>query len=190
MKTMLLTAFALVFAVSTANAQQTFFRVRIDNVAEAFTYPSSGVFNTPEDSTNAGPLGPGAAYEFTFDAPPGASLSFATMFVPSNDLFFAPDENGIALWNPDGTQVNGDVTAQVLLWMPARRRTRSPASGRTRSCGKRIQTRDRTTPTRPSVWSTTPLPTRRSQMLSRSPSRPSATPDSRRASRMFRPGPR
>ena len=62
MKTMLLTAFALVFAVSTANAQQTFFKVRIDNVAEAFTYPSIGVFNTPEVATDPVPLGPGGAY--------------------------------------------------------------------------------------------------------------------------------
>ncbi len=83
MKTLLLTAFALVCLCATANAQQTFFRVRIDNVAEAFTYLSSGVFNTPEGATDPGPLGPGAAYEFTFDALPGTSLSFATMFVPS-----------------------------------------------------------------------------------------------------------
>ena len=116
MKTLLLTALALMFLCATANAQQTFFKVRIDNVAEAFTYPSSGVFNTPEGATDPAAIGPGGAYEFTFDAPPGASLSFATMFVPSNDLFFAPDENGVALWNPDGTQVSGDVTAQVLLW--------------------------------------------------------------------------
>ncbi len=129
MKTLLLTAFALICLCATANAQQTFFRVRIDNVAEAFTYPSSGVFNTPEDSTNAGPLGPGAAYEFTFDAPPGASLSFATMFVPSNDLFFAPDENGVALWNPDGTQVSGDVTAQVLLWDAGTEENEEPGVG-------------------------------------------------------------
>ncbi len=63
MKTLLLTAFALIFVVSTANAQQTFFKVRIDNVAEAFTYPSSGVFNTPEGATDPAAIGPGGVRE-------------------------------------------------------------------------------------------------------------------------------
>ena len=129
MKTLLLTALAVLCLSTTATAQQTFFKVRIDNVAEAFTLQSSGVFNTPVGATDPGPIGPGGAYEFSFDAAPGASLSFVTMFVPSNDLFFGPDENGIALWNPDGTQVTGDVTAQVQLWDAGSEANEEPGVG-------------------------------------------------------------
>jgi hypothetical protein len=77
---------------------------------------ASGVFNTPVGAAQPGPLLPGQAYEFTFETVPGNNLSFATMFVQSNDLFYAPDGAGIALFNGDGTPVNGDVTAQVFLW--------------------------------------------------------------------------
>jgi hypothetical protein len=38
------------------------------------------------------------------------------MFVQSNDLFYAPDGAGIALFNSDGAPVSGDVTGQVQLW--------------------------------------------------------------------------
>ena len=129
MKTILLTALALVCLSATATAQQTFFKVRIDNVADAFTFQSSGVFNTPVGATDPAPVGPGGAYEFTFDAAPGARLSFATMFIPSNDLFYGPDENGIALFNPDGTPVSGDVTAQVQLWDAGTEANEEPGVG-------------------------------------------------------------
>ena len=38
------------------------------------------------------------------------------MFVPSNDYFFAPDGDGIALFDADNMPINGDVTSQVQLW--------------------------------------------------------------------------
>jgi hypothetical protein len=90
--------------------------VRIDNVSPAFEFTASGAFNTPVGSAMPAPIGPGQAYEITFSAAPGALLSFVTMFVPSNDFFFAPDGNGIALFDANGTPISGDVTAQVLLW--------------------------------------------------------------------------
>lgn len=77
---------------------------------------ASGAFNTPVDATEPGPLPPGGAYEFSVVAVPGDMLSFATMFVQSNDIFYAPDGAGIALFNSDGTPVSGDVTGQVQLW--------------------------------------------------------------------------
>jgi hypothetical protein len=77
---------------------------------------ASGAFNTPVGATEPGPLPPGGAYEFTVVAVPGDMLSFATMFVQSNDLFYAPDGAGIALFNSDGTPVSGDVTSQIQLW--------------------------------------------------------------------------
>ena len=41
---------------------------------------------------------------------------FATMFVQSNDLFYAPSEDGIALWDDAGNRISGDVTDQIMLW--------------------------------------------------------------------------
>lgn len=92
------------------------FEVSIENVSAAYDFISSGVFDTPAGQGSPGPLLPGGVYEFSFDAGPGTYLSFATMMVQSNDFFFAPDGDGIALWNPDGSQVTGDVTEQIMLW--------------------------------------------------------------------------
>ena len=58
---------------------------------------------------------PGSSYTFTVDAVPGDMLSFGTMFVQSNDLFYAPSGNGIALFN-GSLGVSGDVTSQIMLW--------------------------------------------------------------------------
>jgi hypothetical protein len=77
---------------------------------------SSGVFNTPTGSSGPGPLFPGNKYEFTFTAEEDQWLSFATMFVQSNDLFYAVGgESGISLWN-NGVPLSGDVTSYLMLW--------------------------------------------------------------------------
>jgi hypothetical protein len=61
------------------------------------------------------PLSPGEEATFHVTAAEGEALSFATMFVPSNDLFFAPGKQGISLFG-DGPPVSGDVTDQLTLW--------------------------------------------------------------------------
>ena len=76
---------------------------------------NSGVFTTPVGADSPGPLTAGNAYEFSFIARPGDRLSFATMYVQSNDLFLAPGETGLALFI-DGQPISGDVTAQIELW--------------------------------------------------------------------------
>ncbi len=76
----------------------------------------SGVFNTPAGKGEPGPLMPGDAYDFTIEAGPGDRFTLVTMFVQSNDLFIAPDEQGIALFSADGQPVSGDVTAQLRIW--------------------------------------------------------------------------
>ena len=59
----------------------------------------AGVFNMPVGAHGPGPLLPGGAYEFEVTASPETPyLSFATMFVQSNDLFIGPDDMGIALF--------------------------------------------------------------------------------------------
>jgi hypothetical protein len=79
-------------------------------------HPNSGVFTTPVGADGPGPLTPDNAYEFTFVARPGDRLSFATMYVQSNDLFLAPGDTGIALFAADGLPISGDITDQIGLW--------------------------------------------------------------------------
>ncbi len=84
--------------------------------ALAAAFEVSGVFNTPVDADEPGPLFPGGRYSFQFEAEPGSSVSFATMFVQSNDLFYGPADAGIALFDDAGEPIAGDVTDQVSLW--------------------------------------------------------------------------
>jgi hypothetical protein len=76
----------------------------------------AGAFTTPVGADGPAPLPPSHAYEFTARAKPGDRLSLATMFVPSNDLFFAPDADGFPLFEHDGEAVSGDVTDWIDLW--------------------------------------------------------------------------
>ena len=77
----------------------------------------SGVFVSPFQDGNPGVLLPGeGAYEFTFTADRDAQyLSFATMLVEGNDLFFAPGDRGIKLFR-FGAPINGDITRRIMLW--------------------------------------------------------------------------
>lgn len=92
------------------------FIVTITNMAGIGRYKNSGVTQTPLDSDTNGYALPGDRFEFTVQAAPGYVLSFATMLAQSNDLFFAPDVAGVALYNADGSPVNGDITDLVGLW--------------------------------------------------------------------------
>jgi hypothetical protein len=75
-----------------------------------------GVFNTPLGAMAAGPIRPGDSYEYTLTATPGIKLFTTMMFGQSNDWFYAPDANGIALFDAKGNPVSGDVAAQMVLW--------------------------------------------------------------------------
>jgi hypothetical protein len=74
----------------------------------------TGIYNTkvvPSD----GPLFPGESYTFTFKANVGDYLSFASMLGKSNDLFFAPGDMGVGLFN-GYRPLSGDITDKVMLW--------------------------------------------------------------------------
>ena len=75
-----------------------------------------GFTDTPIGAKGPGDIGPGGAYEFKVTAKPGERLTIATMFAQSNDLFYAPREEGIALFDASGKPMAGDVTSQILLW--------------------------------------------------------------------------
>jgi hypothetical protein len=74
------------------------------------------IFNTPVGAMAAGPIRPGDSYEFTVTAAPGMKLFMTQMFGQSNDWFYAPGPNGIALFDAKGAAFSGDVTDQLYLW--------------------------------------------------------------------------
>jgi hypothetical protein len=79
--------------------------------------------------SDSGTAGPGESYEFSFVASPGTYLSFATMFVQSNDLFYAPDGVGIPLFDDDLTARRGDITDQISLWDAGTEINQAPGEG-------------------------------------------------------------
>ncbi len=85
------------------------FTVTIENIIESKDYFNSG-------TTSMAGVGPGGSTSFSFNAGKGHYLQFATMFVKSNDLFYAPSDNGIALYEANGTAITGNVTSQISLW--------------------------------------------------------------------------
>lgn len=94
---------------------------------------ASGVRSSGTFSNEGGALGPalepGSAATFTVTAFPGDRLSIATMFVQSNDLFYAPDGNGIALFGADGNASVQDLTSQLILWDAGTERNQEPGAG-------------------------------------------------------------
>ena len=75
-----------------------------------------GVFDKPLGMMAAGPIRPGDSYEFTVSAVPGMKFFMTQMFGQSNDWFYAPGSNGIALFDAKGAPVSGDITDQFYLW--------------------------------------------------------------------------
>ncbi len=104
------------------------FKVTIENVQIPKLYFASGIFNMPIGATAAGPATPGKAFTFSFNAGKGQRLSFVTMFGRSNDLFFAPDGKGIALYNGD-TPLSGDITSMIKLWDAGTEVNEAPGMG-------------------------------------------------------------
>lgn len=110
-------------------SETTRFQVQVENVSMAYEFTASGAFNTPVGADMPGPIGPGDAYEFSFSAAPGSRLSFATMFVHSNDLFYGPDAAGIALFDADGLPIEGDITSEIALWDAGTEMNQEPGLG-------------------------------------------------------------
>ena len=67
--------------------------------------------------------------EFEVKAKPGDHLSFATMFVQSNDKFYAPADGSVALFNAAGEPVSGDLTSLVQLYDAGTEKDELPGAG-------------------------------------------------------------
>ena len=115
------------------------FTVEIENVGAAAPVLKSGAFTTPVGASGPAPIMDGESYEITFTAGPneipnsGMKLSLATMFIQSNDLYYAFEPGGLSLFNNDGTPIgqNGavDVTGQVGLYDDGTEGDQTPGSG-------------------------------------------------------------
>lgn len=99
--------------------------ITIENVLDSKPLVETGTFL----GTGTPPvILPGQSTSFTFSAAKNQRLTFATMYGWSNDLFFAPDNPGIRLYNDDGSPVTGDVSDQIKLWDNGTRKNQAPGS--------------------------------------------------------------
>lgn len=76
---------------------------------------------------HAGMFAPGL--EFKVVAAPGDKLSVATMFVQSNDKFYAPANGAIDLFDANGRPISGDLTALVRLFDAGTEVDQQPGAG-------------------------------------------------------------
>ncbi|MBT1705637.1 spondin domain-containing protein [Fulvivirgaceae bacterium PWU20] len=109
----LFTALAMVSCNDDDDVKTQSATITIENVLDSKPLVESGTFkgsNTPPV------ILPGQSVSFSFSAAKNQYLTFATMYGWSNDLFFAPENPGIKLYNDDGTPITGDVSSQVKLW--------------------------------------------------------------------------
>jgi len=87
--------------------------ITVENVAKEKDFVQSGTFKM----TGSQPVVlPGQSVSVTFYAGRGQALMFATMYGYSNDVFFAPENPGIKLFDDNGNAVTGNVSSQVKLW--------------------------------------------------------------------------
>ncbi|MBN9296195.1 MAG: spondin domain-containing protein [Filimonas sp.] len=99
--------------------------ITVQNVLDSRPLVESGTFA----HTGASPLTmPGESASFSFYAAKGEAISFATMYGWSNDLFFAPANPGIAVYDQSGNPIEGDVSAQIKLWDNGTRINQAPGA--------------------------------------------------------------
>ncbi|SDC02399.1 spondin domain-containing protein [Niabella drilacis] len=107
------------------SGMQEIHNITIENVLESKPLVQSGTFKGAGDPPV---LFPGQSVSITFSATKGQAFSFATMYGWSNDLFFAPENPGIRLYNDDGTPAEGDVSSQIKLWDNGTRINQKPGA--------------------------------------------------------------
>ncbi|SMO79358.1 spondin domain-containing protein [Fodinibius sediminis] len=87
-----------------------------------------GGFNQPAGANGPGSLLPGEQYKFRFTAAQGDRLTFATMYIQSNDLFCSSTEQGVTLFSA-ANRISGDITDQILLWDAGTEVNEKPGGG-------------------------------------------------------------
>ena len=97
----------------------------IENVLESQPLVESGTF---QGTGSPAVIMPGQSVNITFSAAKGEALTFATMYGWSNDLFFAPANPGILVYDSNGNPIQGDVSSQIKLWDNGTRINQAPGS--------------------------------------------------------------
>lgn len=87
--------------------------ITVENVIEGKALTQFGTF---QNAGSSPVINPGESVSFTFYAGKGQAISFAAMYGNSNDLFFAPANPGIKLYQDNGDPIEGDVSSQIKLW--------------------------------------------------------------------------
>ncbi|MGW8313967.1 MAG: spondin domain-containing protein [Bacteroidales bacterium] len=104
------------------------FEVTVENISTVYDYFDAGAQFIPDGETSAGPAFPGHSFTIKFHAGKEHHLSFATMYGASNDLFYGPGDEGIALF-PGGSALTGNITGLISLWDAGTEVNHAPASG-------------------------------------------------------------
>lgn len=99
--------------------------ITVENVLKSQPLVESGTF---QGTGSPALILPGQSVSITFSAAKGEALSFATMYGWSNDLFFAPANPGILVYDATGMPIEGDVSGQVKLWDNGTRINQAPGS--------------------------------------------------------------
>jgi hypothetical protein len=97
----------------------------VENVLKSQPLVESGTF---QGTGSPALILPGQSITISFSAAKGEALSFATMYGWSNDLFFAPANPGIQVYDNAGNPIDGDVSAQVKLWDNGTRLNQKPGA--------------------------------------------------------------
>jgi hypothetical protein len=104
-------------------SQQT--TITVKNVLKSQPLVESGTF---QGSGSPALILPGQSTTITFSAAKGEALSFATMYGWSNDMFFAPANPGIQVYDNSGSPIEGDVSSQIKLWDNGTRINQKPGA--------------------------------------------------------------
>ncbi len=88
-----------------------------------------GIFNTPAGADGPGPIGPGGAYEFAVNLSSDMKLSVVLMFGQSNDYFYAPDPEGMSLFDREEKPLSGNITYKFILWDAGTEMDQEPGIG-------------------------------------------------------------
>jgi len=89
---------------------------------------ASGAAPSPGGPDNGPALFAGESSSFTFTARPGDKLQFETMFVQSNDWFYAFNDGGLELFD-DNTPKTGDFTGNVVVYDAGTEQDTAPGTG-------------------------------------------------------------
>ncbi len=103
--------------------------ITVENVLKSKPLVESGTFQGTEETPL---ILPGKSATIHFSAAKGEALAFATMYGWSNDLFFAPENPGIQVYDNEGMPIEGDVSTQIKLWDNGTRINQPPGANVTR----------------------------------------------------------